>query len=469
MKRPNILFVFGDQWRAQATGYFGEHRDPGLETPNLDSLARQSVRFRQAVSGAPVCSPYRASLLTGLYPLRHGVFINDARLHPGFPSLGKSLRAGGYRTGWIGKWHVDGHGRRQPIPPERRHGFEFWRTLECGHDYRQSPYHSESGSDLHWWDEPYDAYSQTQCAIEFLAAQRGSCAPFALFLSWGPPHDPYDTAPEEFKALYPADQIRFRENVPPEFRSGERRIWNTPLRTHLQGYYAHCTALDRCVGRLEQALHQCGLAEDTILVFTSDHGDMLGSQGQILKQVPYEESVRVPFLLRYPRRFGWVGKEVDAPIDAPDLMPTLLRLCHLPVPPGVQGRDFTPALDGPSALDQGGALLSNIIPFGNWHPGAGGREYRGWRTSRYSYLRHLEGPWLLFDHQEDPWQLHNRVGDPALRTVERELEDHLQERLESLGDRFEPGHVVASRWGYSLGARNLILDHGPGIPPSATP
>ena len=127
MKRPNIVFVFGDQWRAQATGYAGNST---VRTPNLDRLAAESVNFAHAVAGCPVCSPYRASLLTGQYPLTHGVFVNDVYLQPNPQSLAHAFADNGYATAYIGKWHVDGHGRSSDIPPERRQGFEYWKVLE---------------------------------------------------------------------------------------------------------------------------------------------------------------------------------------------------------------------------------------------------------------------------------------------------------------------------------------------------
>ena len=124
MKKPNIVFVFGDQWRAQATGYAG---NPTVKTPHLDQLAEDSINLTQAVSGYPVCSPARASLLTGQFPLTHGVFVNDVHLDNSAVSIAQAFRQGGYQTSYIGKWHVDGYGRSNYIPPERRQEFEYWK------------------------------------------------------------------------------------------------------------------------------------------------------------------------------------------------------------------------------------------------------------------------------------------------------------------------------------------------------
>ena len=315
-KPPNVVLVFADQWRAQAFGYAG---DPNVQTPNLDALARRSVNCTHAVSGCSVCSPARASLLTGQYPLTHGVFVNDVELGQDATSIAQAFSAGGYDTAYIGKWHVNGRGRSSYIPPERRQGFEYWKVLECTHDYNHSAHYAgDSDEQLVW--EGYDALAQTRDAQAYLR-DRGD-KPFLLVLSWGPPHAPYHTAPEEYQALYDPTAIALRPNVPAD--------WAENARQWLAGYYAHCTALDDCVGMLLQTLQEEGLEQETIFLFFSDHGDMLGSQGMDKKQKPYEESIRVPFLLRYP---GMGTAELDARIDLPDIMPTLLGLCGLPILP----------------------------------------------------------------------------------------------------------------------------------------
>ena len=207
-KPPNVVLIFADQWRAQAFGYAG---DPNVQTPNLDALARRSVNCTHAVSGCSVCSPARASLLTGQYPLTHGVFVNDVELGQDATSIAQAFSAGGYDTAYIGKWHVNGRGRSSYIPPERRQGFEYWKVLECTHDYNHSAYYAgDSDEQLVW--EGYDALAQTRDAQAYLR-NRGT-NPFLLVLSWGPPHAPYHTAPEEYQAMYDPATITLRPNVP---------------------------------------------------------------------------------------------------------------------------------------------------------------------------------------------------------------------------------------------------------------
>ena len=259
-------------------------------------------------------------------------------------------------------------------------------------------------------------------------------------LSWGPPHNPYETAPVEYRQRYQAEDIVLRPNVPPDC-AAEARAW-------LAGYYAHCTALDDCVGALLDTLEETGLAQNTIFVFTSDHGDMLGSQGTERKQKPWEESIRVPFLLRCT---GVSARATDALINSPDLMPTLLGLCDIPVPASVEGLDFSSHIrkGAPDPAD-GAALLACYHPFGEWSRQGGGREFRGLRTRRHTYTRTLEGPWQLFDNQEDPWQQRNLVDDPASRALRNQLDERLDAMLEQRGDEFLHGDEYIRQWGYTV-------------------
>lgn len=437
---PHVVFVFADQWRADACGFAG---DPNVKTPHLDRLASRSIRFTQAVSSCPVCSPYRASLLTGRRPLSHGVFVNDVPLAAHEVSIAEVFAAQGYTTAYIGKWHVDGHGRSAYIPPERRQGFEYFQVLECTHDYNHSPYYAGDDPTRRIW-EGYDALAQTEDAIRYLRQAAAGPQPFLLMLSWGPPHNPYDTAPESFRAMYRAEAIQVRPNVPPAHAAQARQ--------DLAGYYAHCSALDACLGRLWQTLCDLQIEDETLLVFTSDHGDLLYSHGQVRKQQPWDEAIRVPLVVHYPRLFGDKGKSLDAVISTEDLLPTLAGLAGLPVPPSVDGLDFSRYMQGAADPSDGAALLTCVTPFGEWRRDRGGREYRGLRTRQYTYVRSLDGPWLLFDNQADPYQLTNLMDRPASRGTRAELDALLQRKLAASGDQFLPGAAYLERWGYQVDA-----------------
>ncbi|MEM7131270.1 MAG: sulfatase [Chloroflexota bacterium] len=435
-KHPNVVFVFADQWRYQATGFGG---DPNVQTPHLDTLAKQSLNFANAISGCPVCSPARASLLTGRYPHQHGIFVNDVCLSNDAVSLAQAFKVGGYNTGYIGKWHVDGHGRSNYIPPERRQGFEHWMVLECTHNYPDSAYYSGNDDTKLTWPE-YDAIPQTREAQKYISDQANADDPFLLVLSWGPPHNPYETAPERYRAMYDPAAISLHPNVPPEKEAVARE--------ELAGYYAHCTALDDLVGDLLSTIDEAGIADNTIFIFWSDHGDMLHSQGEYRKQRPWEESIHVPLLIRYPRRFGQEGQVIDGPINTPDLLPTLLGLADLPVPDTAAGTDYTSYLDGQTSAPANAALIACYHPFGEYERRHGGREYRGLRTLTHTYARRLDGPWVLYDNVNDPYQQKNLVNQPELAQLQAELDQALDAKLAELNDEFLHGDEYIKRWGY---------------------
>lgn len=434
--RPNLVFVFADQWRAQATGYAG---DPNARTPHLDALARESINFRTAVSGCPVCCPYRASLLTGQYPLTHGVFLNDVLLDNRAISIAQAYNSADYHTGYIGKWHLDGTHRTAFIPRKRRQGFQFWKALGCTHNYNSSAYYADENVQLKW--DGYDAIAQTREARRYIRDHTQG-KPFALFLSWGPPHAPYHTAPEKYRALFKPEDIILRPNVPEADRDKAKKA--------MAGYYAHIAALDDCIGDLVQTLDETGITDETTFVFTSDHGDMLYSHGGQKKQQPWDESIRVPFLLRYPAVLGTEGRVIDMPINTPDIMPTLLGLCGVKIPDTVEGSDFSHVLFPWAEVPNNTALISCPSPFGQWNRKRGGREYRGVRTARYTYVCDLNGPWLLYDNIKDPYQLHNLCNKPAHAALQHESEQILDRKLEETRDKFRSGRDYIKQWGYSV-------------------
>lgn len=421
---PNVLIVLADEWRAQATRANG---DLNVRTPALDRFASESASFDCAISGNPVCCPFRASLMTGQYPLTHGVFINDVELKPKGVTLAEAFRRGGYRTGFIGKWHVYGspdgaYGRRLAfVPPDKRLGFEYWKGAECSHEYNHSLYFDNDDPTPRYWPG-YDAFSQTDDACAFI--ENRARDPWLMLLSLGPPHFPYETAPERYRAAYKDAEISLRANVPPEKRAAAVEI--------LRGYYAHMAALDDCLDKLLRTLDRLRLADDTIVVFTSDHGDMMLSQGLTTKLYPWEESIRVPFLVRYPRRSRRATR-VAAPFNSPDIMPTLLGMCGLPIPPGVEGSDFSRGAPHPETP----ALISLPVPITEARR-YGFAEYRGLRTRRHTYVRSIRGPWLLYDNVRDPHQMRNLCNAPEARGLRAKLDRALDARLKSLGDDFLP-------------------------------
>ena len=370
--------------------------------------------FTRCISNYAVCSPMRAMLLTGRWPYDQktldgspGMIDNDYRLSPDQTCIGHVFRNAGYRTGYVGKWHLGGR-RAEPF------GFDHSLIWTHTNDHWHSAYHPATGKPVRATE--YNARLMTDQAIEFFEGNRRD--PFFLMLSWNPPHSNFLDPPREKKALYPnAASLPDRPNV---------RLANAPRRKrrHLatyRGYHAHVSAIDDELGRVMRCLNELHLADDTILVYASDHGSMLASHDVGGKRQPFEESIRVPFIVRWPGRIPAASR--PAPLfGAIDMFPTLCALAGLPVPSHCAGQDFSPWLRGGHGPDPESQFIMHIS---KRHASGGVKHpaplFRGVTTGRWTYAAYPDRPWCLFDNQEDPFQLDNRIDDPALRPVRERL------------------------------------------------
>ena len=455
MKRPNVLFVFSDQHRACDLGCYGNEQ---VISPALDRFAGESVRLTNCIATSPVCVPMRGSLLTGLHAWKHLALTNDLPIDPASPSLADALRQGGYRTGYIGKWHLGGIPRDKTIPRHERLGFEHWRVAECTHSYDDS-YYDDNENRRHRF-EGFESEGQTDLAIEFLrSAERervgGDGKPWALALSWGPPHAPYRTVPQRFLDRFPAESIELRGNVPERVLQNHFRdqwIGSDEVRAMVAGYYAQIAYLDEQFDRLLSLLDELGTADDTIVVYTSDHGDMLGSQGLQKKQLPYDESVRVPFMIRWPGRIApGVRTAAMGLVDLPATLASLAGEPAAAVLSDADGVDRSSWLLGeePDDADRA-ALIYNAVPC---HQSEDRGETRGWYgvvTATHTYAAWDDGsPFCLYDNASDPLQQRNLVGEGAAARLRDELHARTVDELERAGGSIAPWREVIR----SLGLR----------------
>jgi arylsulfatase A-like enzyme len=441
---PNVVFILADQWRAGATGNAG---DINVKTPSLDSFAEKAFNFVNAVSVCPVCTPYRASLITGRYPTSTGMFLNDAYLPDEELCLAEVFKNEGYNTAYLGKWHLDGHGRLDFTPPERRQGFDYWMALECSHDYNKMPYYDNDSPEIKYWED-YSPFAVSEASQDYISGQQNSDKPFFLFVSLATPHFPHHTAPEEYKALYSADKIVLNPNVPEEIQD--------QVRNELVGYYAHCSATDRAIGDLLQKLDELNMMENTIVVFTSDHGEIMGAHGinPTQKQVPFIESANVPFLIHVPEGIE-KGRKIDMPITTPDISATLLSLAGITIPGSFEGRDFSKVLDGTAQGADRAALYMSVSSFASVGKEFK-KEYRAIKTNQFTYVKDISGAWLLFDDLKDPYQMNNLAGNPAYAEIQKILEEELMGELAWIKDDFRPAAFYLDAWGYELGESDHI-------------
>ena len=222
------------------------------------------------------------------------------------------------------------------------------------------------------------------------------------------------------------------------------------VRQDLLGYYSHITAIDECIGKMWQTLKDLGIDKNTIIFFSSDHGDLLGAHGAWNQQQPYEESLKVPFLVHYPALFGKMPKTLPTLINSPDIMPTLLGLSGIKIPNSVEGIDFSGVLKGIKKDKITQTLIACYQPFGQWDRSKGGKEYRGIYTGKYTYTKDLNGPWLLFENEKDPFQLNNLIGKPEIAVIQKDVELRLKSELVKRKDEFKPGMEYIKKWKYTV-------------------
>jgi arylsulfatase A-like enzyme len=464
-RHPNLVFVWADQLRYHALGYAGDDK---ARTPALDEFAARSVNFVNAVANTPVCAAWRSSFLTGTYATTTGMVINELRMHPGQPCFGHALTRAGYETAYIGKWHLyanefGGHDkpRNSFVPPgPHRLGFDgLWAAYNFNHLNYGAHYHRDSPEQLSWGPGVYEPDAQTDLAIDFIRARAGGTAPFALFLSWGPPHDPWDddNTPERFGLEL--EGVEFPH--PPNYRDeddpyGDAWAALTPGERELlpawrRNYYAMVSSLDWNFARILQALDDEQLVGDTIVVFTSDHGELFGAHGRRAKNVFYEEAVRVPFLVRWPGEL-LSGARLDACLGTVDILPTLASLLELDVSPRVEGMDLSGLARGKRGPEPQAALLQGLGSVAVFEDGF---EWRGLRDKQFTYaVWRRDGSEHLFDNLADPFQLHDLAADPAHRETAAALRTQLERRMAELGDTFESSLWYAYHW--TDGDRRII-------------
>lgn len=422
-KRPNLLFILTDQWRGSALGC---DSDAVVRTPHIDQLAIEGVQFRRAYAANPVCTPNRSCLLTGRYSHQTGMITNNLMLPPDEVCWPQLLSDAGYRTHYIGKWHMDGTAKPGFVPPGwRRRGFQTFEGFNRGHIYHRPWGFADDGSGLVPADvadapDYYEPTFQTDLAMRFM--QQKSDQPFACCLSLGPPHTPF-RPPADFDRYTPQD-IQLRPNVPSQHEAKARR--------DLAGYYGLCESLDHEVGRLMKFLKDENRERDTLVVFTSDHGELAGSHGKYRKGEPEEESLRVPLIMKLPTTIS-AGFQTDRLINSIDLMPTLLTLCGVQPPRTCAGIDRSALLDTATPDEKQQESSEAIYTEGKLNSKAemrDGKPTGAWRclvTERFKLILR-GGPRQVaqfYDLQEDPFEKNNLAADNKHAATRAELTDRL--------------------------------------------
>lgn len=432
--KPNLLIIIADQWRGQALEFL--HEDPVM-TPHLDSFAKHSLVLKNFISNYPVCSPARAMLMSGEHPFSNHVYgncrtygdpKNDSTYHIELSAKticwSDILKENGYSLGYIGKWHLTApHPPYIPTynnagkekwnewtPPDQRHGFDFWYSYGTYDRHLHPMYWTTDASRMSFhYVNVWEPQDDVDTAIAFLenkdGAYRETGAPFGLVVSMNPPHTVYTQVPDKYYDLYeniPIDSFLKDPDIPPV---------GTPMgdayRRDIRHYYAAITGDDQQIGRLLATIRNEGLADNTIILFISDHGDCLGKHNQITKNNLYEEALRVPFIL-YWKGHIMPGIDTNCLMSYPDIYPTLMGMMGMKskIPPSVQGKSYASyLLKGKGEYPVLQYFMGNIpVP-----DSAGG--FRGVRTEEYklAYQQVKNGSIekFLFNLKTDPFEMKN--------------------------------------------------------------
>jgi arylsulfatase len=483
--KPNILFIMTDQHRWDCIGANGNDT---IKTPNIDRLAADGANFTHFFVQAPVCVPSRASFFTGRYPHSHRNRVNYTPLDRGEVMMQNRLRKAGYETATVGKLHYyppttieaqrtgfDAVELHDAVPSlDRFSDFIAWRKQ---HDPRASLGHRSIAKDIPDGKNPFrqaidEKYTETTWTgertrfhIRRLAAGE---KPFFLFSSFWKPHSPFEV-PQPFDAMYDDVEIPLPKQMtldqimqlPTPLRSLILRFrpsYNTDrdrLQWMYRSYYGAISHIDREVGLIMDELKAAGVADNTIVVFSSDHGDQLLEHGLMGKNCFFESSVRVPFIIRFPKRVH--PANYDALVESVDLLPTLFELAGLPEPYSNQGRSLAPLIstDGSGYVPREAVFSENVIPeviSGNRKTfefikgeGVGGTRHpdaKMVRTRRWKFVYYPEGFAELYDLESDPNEMTNLASDPKHREQVYEMKDRL---LHWLTTADEPDQI-APRW-----------------------
>ncbi|UCD56187.1 MAG: sulfatase [Candidatus Hydrogenedentota bacterium] len=424
--RPNILLIYPDQMRADAISCAG---NPCIKTPSFDRLAYEGVRFSDAFTSFPLCSPFRASLMTGKYAHSTGIYANHYPIPLGQEFLAEIFRDAGYQAGYVGKWHLDGGVKHGLVPPgPRRLGFDYFVGFNRGHEYMHSIYYYDT--DQPYTSKRYQPDYQTDHLIRFMEqclADPGG-HPFLGMICYGLPHPPL-VAPRHYLELYSPDEVPIPDNVPKDPESQQR------ARQFLAKYYGLVACVDHNVGRVLDWLDAHDIADDTLVLMVSDHGDLAGEHERYSKKIFYRNSMQVPMIVRYPRAFPG-NRVVGALVDpSTDTMPTLLELCGIPVPESVQGVSYLSLLQGdPTPTRE--AIYYEIL-MEREGPEKFPVPERGVRTKDWLYVRRKDGITHLFDLRNDPLEMHNLASSAQHEGVIEKLDGMLTAHMQRTGDDWD--------------------------------
>lgn len=462
-ERPNIIFFLIDDQRYDHLSMLGH---PFIETPNIDKLAKGGVYFDEAFVTTSLCSPSRASIVTGQYAHKHDVIDNDTDLNPTTPTYPKELKKAGYRTGFVGKWHM-GHGT-----DERRQDFDYWVSFKGQGRYIDPELNVDGERKV---IEGHMTDVLTDLAVDYIKEQNNSDQPWFLCLSHKAVHENFTPTERHHKTYinqkitYPKSYADTEENYEgkPNWLIKQRKSWHGAERDYVNidkvegddlarmtQIYAECMlGVDESIGKVVNTLKELGKFENTVIIYMSDNGYLLGEHGLIDKRVMYEESIRVPAFFHWGEKIKQGSRSSEFVLNI-DIAPTILDIAGIEIPETMHGKSFLPLVLGEDVDWRQAFIYEYFVD----HAAVMTPTIFGLRTKQYSYMTY-HGVWdnyELYDVQKDPEQMHNLLGDvvygqgygpftrhainqlPEFAPIIRKLDNRLNELLEQTDGQRRP-------------------------------
>lgn len=411
MSKPNVILIYPDQMRFDCMSKLGH---PTVKTPNLDALADESTMFMNAYTSFPLCCPFRGSLMTGLYAHKNGMWCNHMPIPLNQEFVADLAKNDGYHTGWIGKWHLNGGPKFVQVPEKYHLGFEEFTGYSRGHHYTKSLFYKK-GDPTPRTSDRYEPEFQTDQMIDFVDRTVSGGQSFFGMMCYGLPHPPVNEIPPEY-VVYKPEDIVIPDTVP-EYEKAKVREFSSK-------YFSMIHVVDRETGKLIKHLKEKGLWDNTLFIFVSDHGELLGEHGLWHKRSFHEGSQHVPLLIHVP---GQKASRVEQLVDpSVDLAPTILDYCGIDIPSVMQGQSLRKLIEKGEDKDKNDYIYCQVIGIdeNDWNRGhiemKGGVSNenirctfpeRGIRTKEWVYIEKCGAPHLLFNLKKDPEERFNLVDD----------------------------------------------------------
>lgn len=423
--KKNIVMILTDQMHKYALGTF----DKNIKTPNLDRLSQESLCFENAYSNNPVCSPYRGCLFTGMYSCDNGVLDNNQAINDGIECMADRFNNSGYETSFVGKLHLEASGNK-PIPKHLQYGFKHFMGYQCYNSFVDDVVFYDEDGNAHEFDD-HRTDMTTKLGIDRMGMLADTDKSFLHIIFYQAPHYPEQPS-DEFISLYKDEEVAYPPNYesidpfiptysPPNIRPFEKCpnyiAYGNDMQAYKRMYNGMVSQIDKGVGRILSEIKELGIEDETLVLFSSDHGDLQGAHGLKGKREPYEESCGVPLIIKNPEVME--HKAIKKPVSGIDIYPTALAFAGIDIPGSLEGENVLEFDDNDKKPRH--VFSENHIPNDN-------KKWVMIRDERYKMtVKMATGkPYLMFDMDSDPYEMNNIVDSTSYDAIKQRLLNELR-------------------------------------------